>query len=258
MKFFGALCILIAGQCFFVQGNSLAASEDNEVISQGVEWHNSLFAGCKGFYDELKNNDRLNSSEVFTLGLQMKTAMEINKLSLKTLTNFESLKKKLPKVVQKIIWNEETSLMNKGFEGESLIASSDNLAYDSLRRHVFLKATQENLEKAQAAWKFSTFDGGKTFLIKNVLHDEYLYPAYENFALDAQRRRIFTWREKSADSDCFWKVQIVSDTEVMLLSHKVDEYLYAETNEFSYATYRSVFSWRPNHICDDTCVWKLE
>lgn len=223
------------------------------MISQSTEEIDEIYNSCKSQFDTLKANEA--SSEMFPLAIKVKEMLESNRTSASQVAQFKALKDGLPLSVRVIIWSEKTHIFNRHYDKEYMYAVVDRIALDENRRFVY--SWIPGGRDKQGEWEFATKDNGKTFLIRNVLYNEYLYAAANDFAYDSSRRRTFTWRP-GTDDGCEWIVEIVSNNEIMLRFTSFDEYMYAgEDSTRQSSQRRNVFTWRPSKSCDNTCVWRL-
>jgi hypothetical protein len=211
---------------------------------------------CKSQFDSLKTNNKLFSSKIFPLAIKIKKSMENDEISPLLTIQFKELKDDLPSSVRVIIWNEKTHIFNKYYSSEYLYPVSEGGAYDKNRRHVYTWVPGGR--DSTGNWEFTTQDDGKTFLIRNIQFNEYMYAAIDKYKYDSSRRRVFTWRPGTFDDDCKWKVEIVSDSEIMLKTWNYNEYFYSGADNLRKDGYRrNVFTWGGSSACDSTCVWRL-
>jgi hypothetical protein len=154
---------------------------------------------CKRKLDSLKASNKLFSSEAFPLAIRIKKSMEDAKFSPSFTKRYNELKDNLPLSARVLIWNEKTHIFNKYRSTEYLYAVPNDEAFDSERRRVYTSVPGGR--DSNGIWEFTTQDEGKTFLIRNVEYNEYLFSAIDKYEYDSSRRRVFTWRSGTSD-DC--------------------------------------------------------
>lgn len=236
------------------------SSTDENGISEEESWWSpfeEMLTACEYRLQFLVENGVLNSNKTFSLAIQIKETMEQLKEfdgsenHSKIFEGFSRLTDLLPLSVLTLIWNSEIHLLNKYHMNEYLYPVYDNEA-DSDRRKVF--TWLPGGRDVVGNWRFTTENDGKSFFIKNVEFDEYLYAGDDTLAEDASRRNVFTWRNETSDEH-EWIVEIVGDDEIMLKSKDRNEYFYGAYGSFVEGQRRKVFNWRESSACDDTCVW---
>lgn len=137
------------------------------------------------------------------------------------------------------------------------------LAYEIKSAHD--KETSQSLIATYEALKWSFPENiraiawsGKVKL-RNVLFDEYLYAPGDSYALDNDRRNIFTWIDatyKGDDTTALWKFETDDGIHFYIKSLRYDEYLYAAAIDYD-TKRRQVYIWRPKNK-DTTMRWKIE
>lgn len=72
------------------------------------------------------------------------------------------------------------------------------------RRHVF--TWRYNFSDSDPYSWFIRHECGNLFSIKNVRSQDYLYAAADFFALDNDRRRVFSWVPGTREKDAVWEI----------------------------------------------------
>jgi hypothetical protein len=210
----------------------------------------NLYDECKAEYDRLFTKNLLQSTEVFALALKMREAMET--VPLDVVKKLKDLRAELPSNVQILIWRKPTALYNKAYPVEYIYAYSGNT--DPNLRKLF-SWVPGGRNDPQGKYLFATQDFGKTFSIKNLWANEYLF---SDSLFDPSRREVFTWRKKTLEPTFYWKVELLNFNEVRLKSITNQEYFYAETDEFNFNNNRRQVFTGVGRVCDDSCNWILD
>jgi hypothetical protein len=215
-----------------------------------------ILKACKYRLKFLQKNNRLNSNDTFSLAIQIKETLEAlselkDEQHLEVTKKFKSLVEELPLSVITLIFNSRTHLYNKYHEKEFLYTISSN---DSEKRKVF--TWRPGGRGPNGIWQFSSDDDGKSFLIKSVAFNEYLYAGDDSLLEDSSRRNVFTWL-KDSENERKWIVEIVGESEIMFKSKDRNEYFFAAYGAYTEGNRRKVFNWRAASACDDTCIWMV-
>lgn len=107
------------------------------------------------------------------------------------------------------------------------------------------------------------------YLIKSVEHNEYLFAAANTYQYDGDRRRCFTWKQKTSGQEGYWDIQLIragpsaSENYYTIRNTFYGEYLYADGDNFKYdASRRKVFTWKKlphtNVEADQKCHWIIQ
>jgi hypothetical protein len=218
-----------------------------------AEMHEEELNVLKVFVQDLERRDMVNSDEAIPIAIRIKDLMgSPGNLSLEQLSQLKQLKLRLPKVVQTIVWGVKTQLHTNQYPGQYIYAASRALSNNDSKRRKIYAWTGSDFG-SDSYWIFSTTNRGKTFLIKNVEYDQYLFAG--TITHDSSRRDVFTWRD-GYDEDCYWEVEILSNNEVKLKNQKLQEHLYTSVYTKD-SILRHVFTWRPKTYCDNDCTWRL-
>jgi hypothetical protein len=194
---------------------------------------NQLGLAYDTLFNEMKNNNHLNSDEVLRFGYYIHEAMSMinyNFFDLECPKKFENLKNNLPASIRSIFWSEPVSIINV-YYNEYLYAA-DYEPYDDDRRRVFTWG--EQVKCVASDWKIASDDHGKTFTIYNTHQDEYLYvPSWQDFY------HVFTWRRKNKISNGYWKLKLESDGSFMIIHTEkgklfADDYKYTTNRRYVY------------------------
>ena len=142
--------------------------------------------------------------------------------------------------------------------GEYLLAGSDKTSYDGSRRRVFAwrrKPSEPGDWNGQGDWLLERLhDGGYT--MKSTFFNEFLYAAASSYAIDGQRRSVFTWKTVGPVDQWLdgrdkgvWLLEPIGDNTFRIRNKSYGEYLYAAANDLAYSDQLgSVFTWN-----DATC-----
>ena len=140
--------------------------------------------------------------------------------------NILNLKLRLPKCVQILKWNVPANLINEAYNWEYLTTSDYSDNPSAKRKNIFMKTVNKSeAYLPQSLWQIANYDNSESFLIKNFLTGEYLYP---NILLNNDRREVFTWNWEVIEKSFLWVVEIVDDVTVKFKSLYFHEYLIVE------------------------------
>lgn len=122
-----------------------------------------------------------------------------------------------------------------------------------LRRNVFTwvsfsKDAQFTDQDKQSVWAFEPVESAspnRTYLIRNVKFDEYLYASQLHTSYINPRRRIFTWKlDADLDSSFHWQAKKIDTNMYELWNERFQEPLYAPNYFFKHDSFRrNVFTW---------------
>lgn len=254
-------CVFVIFQAVFASSKLIIDNEiRNDITTWNFEAVNVTLTACKYYLNQLVEKELLYSNATFPLAIQIKEAMEElenikdHESYPKLVEEFTDLMLKLPLCVVTLIWNSKTHLFNKYFQGEYLYVVYDNES-DEYKRKVYtwIPGGRDPV----GIWEFSTDDDGKSFFIKNVANNEYLYAGDDSLAYDKSRQNVYVWR-KETSFEKRWIVEIQGAKEIMLKSKDLGEYFYGGYGgSLVENKRRKVFNWRETSPCDDTCVWIL-
>lgn len=247
-----AVAVVATDQSEFYASNIIPADSGNAtsdgyssnpktLFRRDIRWDELLYQSHSQRFDKMQENGQIFSgSEVFQFAHEMKTAMEIRGISSYNYQQFLNIKNKLPDCVRIIIWSNTVTIAdgNKYF-----YAATNGMAFDSDRRNVYVWR-ESFVTHDDQKWQFYTFDGGKTFVIRNKHFNEHLYAAsYKPYS--DERRRVFTWRDESTDytdTRNFWVLEVSSSSQIRIKNKHFGEYLYADmendSNRMVVNTYR--------------------
>lgn len=122
--------------------------------------------------------------------------------------------------------------------------------FDESRRQVFSWVPGSN--SSQSRWdieRFSTKNELPQYKIRNTDTGEYLYAATNDYKHDKNRRRVFTWKDKSeCDMQCYWDIQVAARDDdgknyFSIENIEFREFLYAADGIMQDAERRHVFTW---------------
>jgi chaperonin cofactor prefoldin len=228
---------------------SQAGAYDN-IISfiRGLPQFTTTAMALDALLNELCTKDNLVSRQGIRFALTVRDTMN-NSNYPKTFewvrNMMDRLKAAIPIGIKNLVWGN-VCLFNTGWS-EYLYADGF-YKHDRDRRSVFTW-TLRNTNSIEAKWKFETNDNGKTFFIKNVDWNEYLYSSIQKYNND--RRYIFTWVPglfDLTDSERAWDVNPTSAKDVEIRSVRYNEMVYAAFDSFNYnSVRRRVFSWVPGN-----------
>lgn len=220
----------------------------------------TLYLTIKLRFDELSSSGKIDTSEIFLLAIRIKTAMETKGIPTEIYENFNKLKNQLPDAARMLIFSEKVYIINKGFKGQYLYATTNRM--DDKRRYVLLWVPGDLSDAGR--WNFSTNDDGKSFFIENCQNNEYMYAAADSYAYDSDRRNIYTyyqghpssWAEKSGH----FVIELLSGNEITIKSKPYGEYLYAANYLYKGDEQRRhAFTWRKkNDVIDDVYTWIIQ
>jgi len=200
--------------------SSQAQDETSNAIYPGDtsnSWHDE-YESIKSLMSELETVD-YTGGQILVVAHLLKSAMETPGLPEELQTQYKMLKSKLPLCVKTILWGEGVGLLNL-YHHKTLVADDD----DTSERFVYGASADAHSSPDTGLWKFSTNDGGRTFLIKNVHLNETLFASESKYNYD--RRRVSTRPSGHIDDDCYWRISIEGSNTLNILNIKHREYLY--------------------------------
>lgn len=140
------------------------------------------------------------------------------------------------------------TIKNRHFP-EHLYASKD-FDFDENRRQVF--SWVPGPRNTHSLWDIErsvTTNELPKYKIRNIETEEYLYAATNDYKHDKDRRRVFTWKEKTeCELQCYWDIQVVGrddDGKNFFSIENIEfrEFLYAADGIMQDAERRHVFTW---------------
>lgn len=216
---------------------------------------NLKLIGFTALFNEMKENDQLDTSEIIQLAYTLKETIGCTK-SKDLKQKFELLKELFPEGVNLIIWNR-VCLRNIKDKHEYLYPFWQ-VADIKQDNKTLLSWLPNDGQFKEGYWEFKAVDGGKYFNIENDYYKESICSSTLSLYHDNIGHRVFTRRDLNLIPNSFkWTIKEKKDSVFTIRNLHNNEFLYASRDTFDHQR-RYVFTWKNARLDDADIFWKIE
>jgi len=222
------------------------------IIGDPVDSKQSMKQSFRERFEAIKTSSHYKT-EVFLLAHDIKEVLDKATESKEVLADLNELKAEFPVTVRYIVWGDKVALYTKRYNEYLYPYYQAEEFKDGTRRWVYTWRHQSSAEH-EGYWEFDSPDG-KTFSMKNVHFDEFLYAVNTKYDRDSSLRNVATWRPPCDDTTCFWQLEYMGDNEIRIMNAEYHEYLVAGGDSLAHdSDRRNIFAGK---LTDDDRIWKV-
>lgn len=211
--------------------------------------------GFTSLFNEMKENDHLETSEILQLAFSLKEVMD-SEISPELKEKFVLLKECFPAGANLIIWNR-VCLRNIKDKHEYLYPFWQ-LPDIKVDNKTLLSWIKNEGKFKEGYWVFKAVDGGKHFTIQNDYYKEYISSSTLSLYHDNIGHRVFTRLDVNLNPESFkWTIKEKGDSVFTIKNYYNNEYLYASRDTFDHDR-RYVFTWKYVNLDNADIFWKIE